>query len=316
MLIEEGRKMGQPLSGIKIIDTTSALSGPYATMLLGDLGAEVIKIEHPKKGDMSREFGPFIKGEGTYFLYTNRNKKSITLNLQEKRGKKILYKLIKDADIFVENYRPNIKNKLKIDYPTLQKINPRIIYCSVSGFGQTGPLANRPCFDQIAQGMSGLMSVTGFPECGYTRVGVAIGDSVVAMFAAYGILAALIERERSGVGQFIETSLLGGLVAILGLQAAKYFGTGETPLQFGNDHATVAPCGTYKTKDGLLNIAVGTQRMWGNLCKLFGSEDLINNKKFKTNDDRVENRHALNEIIENNLANKTSEEWIEIINNE
>ncbi len=304
----------QALSGIKVVDTTSALAGPYATMLLGDMGADIIKVEQPDAGDMSRQYGPFVKGEGSYFLYTNRNKKSLTLNLKEEEGREILLKLVKKADIFVENYRPKIKYKLKIDYDSLRKINPRLIYCSVSGFGQSGPLAERPCYDQIAQGMSGLMSVTGFPESQGTRVGVAIGDSVVSMFATYGILAALYEREKSGVGQYLETSLLGGLIALLGFQAAKYFATKETPAPIGNDHGVVGPYGVYMTKNGPLNIAVGTQRMWVKLCSVLGLEALIDDEKFRTNDDRVTNRHILRQALEKKLVDKTVEDWVDILN--
>ncbi len=305
--------MTQPLSGIKIIDVTSALSGPFCTMLLGDMGADVTKIE-PKEGDMIRKMGPFIEGESAYFLYTNRNKKSITLNLQKEEGRNILLKLIKDADIFVENFRPQVKTRLKIDYATLKEINPGLIYCSISGFGQTGPWADRPGFDQIAQGMSGLMSVTGFPESGPTRVGVAIGDSIAGILAAYGVLAALLERNKSGTGQYLETSLLEGLVVVLGFQAAKYFGTGERPLQQGNDHATVSPYGTYKTKDGYINIAAGNQKMWEKFCLILGTEELIDDRKFKEIPDRVKNKDALRKMIEKKLAPKTTEEWVEIFN--
>jgi len=308
--------MVQPLSGIKVVDLTSFLSGPFCTMLLGDMGAEVIKIEEPKAGDANRSSGPFIKGEGAYFLYTNRNKKSLTLNLQEEKGRSILCQLVKKADIFVENFRPRVKKRLNIDYPTLKEINPQLIYCSISGFGQTGPWAERPGFDQIAQGMSGLMSVTGFPESGPTRVGVAIGDSVCGIFAAYGILAALVERNKSGLGQYIETSLLEGLVAVLGFQVAKYFATGQTPLAQGNDHATNAPYGTYRTNDGYINIATATQKMWENLCQVLGMEDLTNDPRFQKNDDRVRNKKELKGFIENKLASKTSEEWVEILNKE
>jgi len=307
-------KILQPLSGIKVIDATSALSGPYCTLLLGDLGAEVIKIEEPQAGDMLRQSGPFIQGEGSYFLYGNRNKKSLTLNLQKEKGREILLKLVKEADVFVENFRPQVKNRLRIDYPTLKEMNPRIIYCSISGFGQTGPWADRPGFDQIAQGMSGLMSVTGFPQSGPTRAGVAIGDSVAGIFAAYGVLAALLEREKSGLGQFLETSLLEGLVAVLGFQAAKYFATNETPLAQGNDHATIAPYGTYRTKDGYMNIAAGTQKMWETLCEVLGMGDSRNDPRFKTIPDRVQNKDALKAILEEALARKTTEEWVEILN--
>ncbi len=308
--------MGQPLAGLKVIDLTSFLSGPFCTMLLGDMGAEVIKIEEPKAGDANRSSRPSIKGEGAYFLYANRNKKSITLNLREEEGRKILIQLAKDADVFVENYRPQVKKRLKIDYPALSEINPRLIYCSISGFGQTGPWSERPGFDQIAQGMSGLMSVTGFPEYGPTRVGVAIGDSVCGIFAAYGILAALREREKSGQGQFLETSLLEGLVSVLGFQAAKYFATGEIPLPQGNDHAVNAPYGTYRTKDVYINIATATKKMWEILCQILGMTDLMNDPRFLKDADRVKNKKELRELMEEQLASKTSDEWVEIMNQE
>jgi len=308
--------MGQPLAGTKVIDLTSFLSGPFCTMLLGDMGAEVIKIEEPKAGDANRSSRPSIKGEGAYFLYANRNKKSITLNLREEEGRKILIQLAKDADVFVENYRPQVKKRLKIDYPALSEINPRLIYCSISGFGQTGPWSERPGFDQIAQGMSGLMSVTGFPEYGPTRVGVAIGDSVCGIFAAYGILAALLEREKSGQGQFLETSLLEGLVSVLGFQAAKYFATGEIPLPQGNDHAVNAPYGTYRTKDVYINIATATKKMWEILCQILGMTDLMNDPRFLKDADRVKNKKELRELMEEQLASKTSAEWVEILNQE
>ena len=305
--------MRQPLSGIKIIDVTSVMAGPYCTMLLGDLGAEVIKIE-PPSGDMIRKSPPFIEGESNYYLYTNRNKRSMTLNLQAEEGRDIFLKLVQDADIFVENYRPQTKTRLKIDYPTLKEINPRLIYCSVSGFGQTGPWAERPGFDQIAQGMSGLMSVTGFSESVPTRVGVAIGDSVASLFATYGILAALIERNNSGQGQYLETSLLEGLIAVLGFQAAKYFGTDKPPLRQGNDHASFAPYGAYQTKDGYINIAAATERMWENLCKILALEDLIDDPRFKTMQRRVKNKDVLREAMEEKLTQKTNNEWIVILN--
>jgi formyl-CoA transferase len=283
-------------------------------MILGDLGAEVIKIEEPKAGDLNRQSGPFIGGEGAYFLYTNRNKKSMTLNLREEEGRDILIKLVKDADILVENYRPGVKFRLKIDYETLKEINPRLIYCSISGFGQTGPWAERPGFDQIAQGMSGLMSVTGFPGSGPTRVGVAVGDSVCGIFAASGILAALVERDRSGVGQHVQTSLLEGLVSILGFQAAKYFGTKETPLQQGNDHATNAPYGTYATRDGHVNIATGNQPMWEKLCEMLSLKELIDDARFKDMEARVRNKDVLRELLEEKLTNNDSDHWIETLN--
>ena len=305
--------MQQPLSGKTIIDVTSVLAGSYCTMILGDMGANVIKIE-PPSGDMIRKSPPFIEGESTYYLYTNRNKRSMTLNLRKEEARNILIELVKPAHIFVENYKPQTKKRLRIDYPVLKNINARLVYCSISGFGQNGPFAENPGFDQIAQGMSGLMSVTGFPNSPPTRVGVAIGDTIASLFGAYGILAALIESDRTGKGQYLETSLLEGLIAVLGFQAAKYFGTGEVPLPQGNDHATFAPYGTYKTKNGYINVAAGKERMWENLCKIIGREDLIDDPKFKTMSDRVRNKDALRSELESKLTQKTSDDWVEILN--
>jgi crotonobetainyl-CoA:carnitine CoA-transferase CaiB-like acyl-CoA transferase len=238
----------------------------------------------------------------------------MTLNLRKEEARNILIELVKPADIFVENYKPQTKKRLRIDYPDLKKINAKLIYCSISGFGQKGPFAENPGFDQIAQGMSGLMSVTGFPNSPPTRVGVAIGDTIASLFAAYGILAALIESDRTGKGQYLETSLLEGMIAVLGFQAAKYFGTGEIPLPQGNDHATFAPYGTYKTKNGYINVAAGNERMWENLCKIIGREDLIDDPKFKTMSDRVRNKDALRSELETKLTQKTSDDWVEILN--
>ena len=205
-----------PLEDIKIVDLTAVMAGPYCTQLLADFGANVLKIELPDTGDMLRDFGPpLVKGESYYFLLNNRNKRSITLNLQTEKGKEIFRKLAFTADIVIENFRPSVKRKLKIDYDDLKGDNPRLIYASISGFGQSGPYENRAGFDPIAQGMAGLASVTGWKSTGPVRVGVAIGDSLAGMFAAYGILLALIEREKSGKGQRVETSLLEGLVAFL-----------------------------------------------------------------------------------------------------
>ncbi|MCF8079377.1 MAG: CoA transferase [Desulfobacterales bacterium] len=304
--------MSQALSGIKVIDVASVLAGPYATMLLGDMGANVIKIE-PPIGDMMRKSPPFIGGESAYYIYANRNKRGMRLNLKTAEGKEVLFDLVKDADIFIENWKPPTKRSLGIDYSVVQKINPKLIYCSISGFGQSGPWAERPGFDQIAQGMAGLMSVTGFTEP--TRVGVAIGDSIASLFATYGILCALIEREKSGKGQFIETSLLEGLISVLGFQAAKYFGTKEIPSMQGNDHAAFSPYGTYKTKDGHINIAAGNEKMWLKLCELLEINELIQDSMFNTMEARVSNKDKLKEILECKLAKRTSAEWIEILNN-
>jgi crotonobetainyl-CoA:carnitine CoA-transferase CaiB-like acyl-CoA transferase len=304
-----------PLEGIKIVDLSAALTGPYCTQLLADFGADVLKIEPPGKGDMLRAFGPpFQNGESPYFLYTNRNKRAITLNLSTERGRGILLRLVENADVVIENYRPSVKKKLKIDYDTLKEINPRLIYCSISGFGQTGPYADRAGFDPIAQGMSGIASITGWKHTGPVRVGVAIGDSLGGIFATYGILLAIIERERSGQGQRVETSLLEAMIAILGFQVSKYFATGERPEPLGNDHGMVAPYGTFKTKDGYINIAAGNQGMWERMAESMGLRPLIEEKRFKTVPDRVINREELTKLLEVKLVDKTTKEWEKILN--
>lgn len=304
-----------PLEGIKILDLTAAMAGPSCTQFLADFGASVLKIEPPGRGDMLRDFGPpFAGGEGYYFLLNNRNKRSMTLNLQTEKGIEVFRKLASTADIVVENFRPNIKRKLKVDYDDLKETNPKLIYASISGFGQSGPYENRAGFDPIAQGMSGLASVTGFEHTGPIRVGVAIGDSLGGIFGAMGILLALFERERNGKGQRVETSLLEGLVAVLGMQAAKYFGTNKRPEPQGNDHPLVAPYGTFKTKDGYMNIAAGNQPMWERMAKALGLEHLISDERFVTYGDRIRNRPKLTRLIEERLAEKTTKEWEEILN--
>ncbi len=304
-----------PLDGIKIVDLSAALTGPFCTQLLADFGAEVVKVEPPGKGDMLRAFGPpYLKGESPYFLLTNRNKRGITLDITKEKGRQILLKLAKDADVLIENYRPSVKKKLKIDYETLKELNPRLIYASISGFGQTGPYAERAGFDPIAQGMSGIASITGWKHTGPVRVGVAIGDSLGGIFATYGILLAVIERERSGRGQRVETSLLEGLISVLGYQAAKYFATGERPEPLGNEHGMVSPYGTFKTKDGYINIAAGNQGMWERLAKALDLERLIGEKRFLTVPDRVTNRAELGKLLEEKLGEKATKEWEEILN--
>ena len=299
-----------PLENIKIIDLSVALAGPFGSQLLADYGANVIKIEPPGKGDMMRELGPpFIGGESYYFMMTNRNKRSMTLNLRSEKGLEIFRKLASNADVVLENYRPGVKKRLKIDYEDLKDDNPGLIYASISGFGQTGPYAERAGFDPIAQGMAGLSSVTGWKHTGPVRVGVAIGDTLAAIFITYGILTALFEREKSGVGQRVETSLLESLVGVLGFQAAKYFGANVRPEAQGNDHAMISPFGTFKAKGGYINIAAGNQGMWERLAKAVGLEHLIDDGRFLTNSDRVGNRSELTNLLEEKLAEKTVREW-------
>lgn len=303
--------MGAPLEGIKVVDLSQAMAGPCCTMILGDYGADVIKVEPPETGDMLRFWGPpFQGGIGSYFLLFNRNKKGLTLNLKAQEGKEILYRLIKEADVVVEGFRPNIKYKLKIDYDTVKTGNPGLIYTSISGFGQTGPYSGRPGFDPIAQGMSGIMSITGTKESGPIRTGTAIGDYFTGVFAALGTILALFNRTRTGQGQQVDASLLETLVGCLGVQASTHLATGERPQPQGNFHPTQSPYGSFKTKDSYVMIAAGNQGMWERLTKCIGREGLIEDERFLTVADRVANRPLLADLIEEALASRTTAEWL------
>ena len=305
--------MTQPLSDLTVVDLTQTLAGPSCTMHLADLGAEVIKIE-PIGGDMMRQWGPpFRDGNGVYFLMYNRNKRSVCLNLRHEEGLKIFYRLADRADVVVESFRPGVKDRLKIDYQTLSRTNPGLVYASLSGYGQTGPYADKGGFDPIAQGMAGIMAVTGTDESGPTKAGAPIGDYLTGVFMALSIMTALHERARSGRGQAVDCSLLESLTALLGMHAAKHLETGERPGPQGNDHPMQAPYGAFNTKDGRLMIAAGNQGMWERLARAVGLEELIGDDRFLTVADRVARRAELAEILEAKLAHKTRAEWQEIL---
>ena len=306
--------MASPLEGLVILDMTRFLSGPFCTMLLGDMGAEVIKIEPPEIGDDTRAWAPFIGGQGSYYLSTNRNKKSLCVDTRKEEGNQLLRRMVGKADVFVENFKPGLMDRLGLDFKSLITINPRLVYCSISGFGQTGPYRDRPGYDQILQGMSGLMSITGTEESGPVRVGLAIGDILTALFATYGVLSALYARERTGKGQWVTTSILEATVGILTMQAGKYFATGQPPGPAGNHHPVISPYGVYRTKDKPMNIAVGTETMWKNFCRVIGRPELEMDERFQKNNDRVKNRPALNPLIEIALARKTQNEWVDTLN--
>ncbi len=295
-----------PLSGCRVLDLTTVRSGPTCTKILADLGAEVLRVERP--GDSGRERAFFDQGD------LQRNKKSLVLNLQHPKGVEVLRALAARADAVVENYRPDVKHRLGIDYESLSRDNPRLIYASISGFGQEGPYRDRPGYDQIVQGMSGLMSLTGTEETAPLRIGIPIGDLLAGYFAALGILAALIERERSGRGQQVETSLLEALVGSLSFQAVRYLNTGEVPPPVGNHHPLTAPMGVYRVKDGHLNLAVGNDDMWGRLCRALGLPELADDPRFAKGASRLENRAAMDEILEAALAKKSAAEWVEFLN--
>jgi CoA:oxalate CoA-transferase len=291
--------MSGPLSGIRVIDLSRALAGPYCTLMLGDMGAEVIKVESPDGGDDSRAWAPpYIGKESAYFLSCNRNKKSITLNLRTEPAKKVLSDLIKVADVVVENFRPGVMKKMGFPYETVQVINPRVIFCSITGFGNKGPESQKPGFDLIAQGMGGFMSFTGEVNGGPVKVGVAIADINAGMFLAYGILAALYHRQRTGEGQMVETSLFEAMVAQLTFQAGRFFATGIAPKPEGNRHPLIAPYESFACQDGHINIAAGNDNLFFKLCSAIGLTECKKDPRFQNNSLRLQNREALITLIE------------------
>jgi crotonobetainyl-CoA:carnitine CoA-transferase CaiB-like acyl-CoA transferase len=300
------------LSRLRILDFTRVRAGPTCVRQFADFGADVVKIESPPGVDPNENMGGPRDGPDMQNLH--RNKRAMTLNLKLPAAREVLTRLVKTADVVVENYRPDVKLRLGIDYESLAKINPRIILASISGFGQDGPYRDRPGFDQIAQGMSGIMSVTGAPGEGPMRVGCAVADVGAGLFAALGILTALYEREHSGRGQWVQSSLLQAGIALLDFQAARYTMKGEVPGQVGNDHPTSMPTSAYKTADGYINVAASGDGMWKRICQLFGREALATDERFRTNELRAKHRAALNAEMNKALATRSSAEWIEALN--
>ena len=303
-----------PLSGTKVLDLGRFVSGPFCGALLADMGAEVIKIEVPGRGDEIRYHGVLINGESAYFVGLNRSKQSLTLDLKSAEGKAIFARLVREADVVLENFRPDVMRRLGLHYEALREINPRVIYCGISGFGKDGPYALRPSFDFIAQGMSGLMSVTGFPDREPVRVGIPISDSIAALYAAYGISLALLARQRTGDGQEVQVSLVDGVISLLSFQADKYFGRGEVPQRAGNDHPVSAPYGTFKALDGYINVAPPGDQMWERFAHALGRPDLLADARFTTNNLRHQHRTEINQIITDITARRTMAEWVECFN--
>jgi len=306
--------MAGPLSGTRVIDLTRALAGPYCTLLLGDMGADVIKVELPGWGDETRQWGPpFIAGESSYFLSVNRNKRSITLDLKSSNGLEALRRLVSSADVLVENFRPGTMNRLGLGNERARQLNPSLIFCSVSGFGQTGPRARQPAYDAILQGMGGVQDLSGEADGGPTRVGVPIGDIAAGMFAAYAVSSALYWRERDPQrrGQLIDTSMLGGQVALLTYQAGRYFATQTAPKRIGNRHASIAPYEMFRASDGYVNVAAANEPMWQRFCRALDLAGLLADARFATNPARVTNREALSSAIEARLALLTVAEVID-----
>jgi crotonobetainyl-CoA:carnitine CoA-transferase CaiB-like acyl-CoA transferase len=298
------------LARFTVLDLTRVRAGPTCVRQLADWGANVIKIESPP-GVEDQMGGP---REGSDFQNLHRNKRSMTLNLKTPEGLAAFKRMVKKADVVVENFRPDVKKRLGIDYKTLAKINPRLVYASISGFGQTGPYADRPGFDQIAQGMGGLMSITGLPGQGPVRAGIPIADLTAGLFAALGILVALLERERSKRGQYVESSLLQAQIFMLDFQGSRYLVKGEVAKQAGNNHPTSIPTGVFKTRDGYINIATAGQKTWQRFCEAVGATALMERPEYKTAEARSKNRDALSPEIDHYLAAATSAEWVERLN--
>ena len=297
-----------PLAGIKILDLTRALAGPFCTMILGDLGADVIKVE-PADGDMIRQWGPFDRGTSAYYLSGNRNKRGMSLDFRHPEAMGLLRELASQCDVVAENFKPGTMEEMGLGYDTLAAGNPRLVYLSVTGFGKDGPAGLNPGFDQIAQGYSGFMSVTGSAESGPTRVGVAIGDQTAGMWAAIGTLAALMQRQSSGRGQRVDTSLLASLVGLLSVQGQRYLSLGETPGLAGNTHPVISPYGVFQTADGPLNIAPAKSDMWVRLCDLLGCMNLVTDLRFLDNAARIENRYELKLLLEEKLLQHDRKHW-------
>jgi crotonobetainyl-CoA:carnitine CoA-transferase CaiB-like acyl-CoA transferase len=298
-----------PLDGITVLDLTRVLSGPYCTMLLADMGARVLKIEHPRKGDDTRAWGPpFLEGESAYFLSINRNKESVTVDFKQPQGLALIERLLDHVDVVVENFRPGTLAKVGLDYSSLAARLPRLIYCSVSGFGQTGPRRAEPGYDAVMQGEGGLMSITGSADGPPYRLGVAIADIVSGMFAAYGVVLALFARERTGKGQLVDVAMLDAVAALLTYQAGNFFASGRPPGRLGNRHPSIVPYETFAAADGDFVLAVGNDEQWRRFCRVAG---LPEDPRFATNRLRVTRYDELRPFVAERLRGETRQFWIE-----
>jgi formyl-CoA transferase/CoA:oxalate CoA-transferase len=284
-------------------------------MILGDLGAEIIKIEAPGSGDDTRQWGPpFIEGESAYFLSINRGKRSMTLDLKTTEGRQIIYELAKKCDVLIENFRPGVTERLKMDYPSIASINPRLIYCSITSFGPTGPYKDWPVYDLVIQGMGGIMGVTGEPNRQPIRVGVAISDIAGSMYATMAILAAIVAREKTAKGQLIDISLLDSTISWMTYMAGYYFGTGQNPAKMGSAHPTIVPYQCFETRDGeFITIAIGNDKLFQEFCEAIGLGQLANDERFATNSKRVTNREQLIPVLEKQFKQRNREEWLHLL---
>ena len=305
--------MSGPLAGIKVLDLTRVLAGPYATMVLSDLGADVIKIEQPGVGDESRNFGPFKNGFSLYFMSVNRGKRSITLNLKTERGKTMFKQLVKQSDILVENFRPGTMKKLGLDYDTLVSEHPSLIYAACSGFGQTGPYAQQGAYDMIIQGMGGIISITGQPDGSPVRVGTSISDITAALFTTIGILSALHHRNNTGKGQLVDVAMLDSLVAVLENAIVRYIATDEVPKPLGSRHPAITPFEAYESADGHIIIAIGNDVLWTKFCEHVDKQELITDPRFCSNAKRTANHDELHPILSEIMLQHTTDDWINVL---
>jgi len=309
----DARRVGA-LDGIRVLDLTRVLSGPFCTMMLADQGADVVKVEIPGRGDDSRHVGPpFQNGESAFFVSINRNKKSITLNLKHEGGVNLLKQLAEHADVLVENYRPGVAAKLGVDYATLSEVNPRLIYCSISGFGQTGPYSSYPGYNFTVQAMSGVMTVSGEPGSKPYPVGISMGDIPAGMFAAYAISTALFQREQTGRGTYIDIGMLDCLVAMMEFPLARYGMTGTCPPAIGKYNPSITPFGILDTQDASIAIAAGNDKLWGLLCRVLERPDLLEDPRYSTNPLRTENQESLYAELTNTLRTRSASEWLELL---
>jgi formyl-CoA transferase len=301
----------EALSGIKVLDLCRVVSGPFATMHLGDLGADVVKIEDPRNGDESRRYGPpFIAGESAYFLSINRNKRSCTVDLKSKAGREVILALARVADVVIENFRPGTLDNWGLSFDALRAANPQIILCSISGFGRTGPDADRPGYDLILQGESGVMDITGDPDGPPMKVGTSIADLVTGLYASQSVLAALMKRQRTGNGGRVDVSMLDSMASLLTFNAGMYFASGESPRRRGNAHPTISPYETFPASDGWINVGVANDKFWSIFCDVIGRNDLLADRRFESAPKRASHRAALAEILKPLFVRKPRSEWL------
>ena len=302
-----------PLYGVRVLDLTRVLAGPFCTMILADLGAEVIKIERPRVGDDSRHFPPFINNQSAYFININRGKKSVVINLKHPKGKELFLELVKKSDVVVENFRPGTMEKLGLGYEVLRKVNPKIIYASISGFGHYGPYRDKAAYDLIAQAMGGIMSITGWPETPPTRVGTAIADILAGLYCAIAIIAALRARDITGVGQRIDIAMTDSVIAACEAYVMKWLIEGKVPTRIGNRYEFIYPYDSFRAIDGWVVIGVGNDEMWARFCRAIGRPELINDDRFNTNEKRVKNHEEIKKIVEEWTSKKTVKEILDIL---